>query len=198
MLKLKKSLFFTLFLVFFGRPAAFGYFPDSVNGGFIEKIGFPGYEFRFNFGIFKPHNSGVGGNTQFFSYFTGGQSFHIIVSDTTIKNIKNQVKYVTKLLTKPRNIYYNVSMYRQISSYIGDSLSNIAKYRQSRGDKNMENFDEELTLEALEKELKKIQRDILRYQEWMRDTARMVQVALVRQSVIKGFYEERKQGVQSG
>lgn len=55
----------------------------------------------------------------------------------------------------------------------------------------MENFDEKLTIEALGRDLKEIQNDILRYQSWMRDTARVIEVALIRQSIISDFYEEK-------
>jgi len=104
------------------------------------------------------------------------------------------MEYDKKLLTKPNGIYHNVSiMYRHLSSCIGDSLAKIANYRQLGGDGNMDNFDEKLTIKTLERELKKIQRDVLRYQEWMRDTARTIEIALIRQSIIEGFYEERKQ-----
>jgi len=62
----------------------------------------------------------------------------------------------------------------------------------------MDDFDEKLTIENLEKDLKKIQRQVFLYQELMRDTSRMVEIALIRQSAINGLYEERKrQGVQN-
>ena len=191
MLKLKKSLFFALFLVFFGRPAAFGHFPDFFNaGGVINGL----FGYRLNFSPNKPLKDSTGAYFEHLGYFCNSQSFHIVIIE---KKSKKSRLFNHKLLTKLKTYMYNVSMYRQISSCIGDSLSIIAKYRQLRGDKNMENFDEKLTLEALERELKEIQRDISRYQEWMRDTARIIEVALVRQSIINGFYEERKQGVKN-
>jgi len=105
MLKLKKSLFFTLFLVFFGGPAAFGHFPDSVNNRFIVNIGLSGMGFGLNSGGSKPHFSGSRVNTENCGNFPNSQTIHNqIIAEKKLLSISS------KVIDKPLTIWLNVSI----------------------------------------------------------------------------------------
>ena len=132
MLKLKKSLFFTLFLVFFGGSTAFGYFPDSVKGGF--GVNYLPCD-RFNSEVIKPLIDSIGGNIKYFRHFIDSISFHTPIIAKKEKKI-NRFFYL--VIDKPHRLFYDVSIrYRQLSSCIDNSLSIIANYRQFKGDRNM-------------------------------------------------------------
>jgi hypothetical protein len=73
------------------------------------------------------------GNTQFFRYFTGCQTVH--TSDITKKKKKNQVIFITKLLTIPRNVCYNVSIidnYRQLLTVGGRNMAEIINFLEAK------------------------------------------------------------------
>jgi hypothetical protein len=81
-----------------------GYFPNTVNHGFIIDIGLPGVGFGLNSGSSKPHFGRPGVNSENFGDFSNGQPIHISIINRK-KSLSISLKVIDKHLTIWLNVY---------------------------------------------------------------------------------------------